>query len=175
MQARGRCVCFGSSRTDAQGPGAALAHACGAELARLGWTVMSGGYEGSMGAVSRGASEAGGRVIGVTTPIFSTREANPALDEELSEADYPARMATLLRQGQAYLGLPGGLGTLSECLAAWCLATIGQLGGPLVLFRNPWEPVVGRILELEEVAHDSDAVIRWIDSPDELAAALAGR
>ena len=103
-----------------------LARACGVMLAELGWTVMTGGYEGAMGEVSRGAREAGGRVIGVTTPLFADRIPNEALHEEWTEPDYLARMSTLLRQGQAFVGLPGGLGTLSECLAATCLASIAS-------------------------------------------------
>ena len=145
-----------------------LARACGAVLAELGWTVTTGGYEGAMGEASRGAREAGGRVIGVTTPLFADRIPNEALHEEWTEPDYLARMSTLLRQGHAFVGLPGGLGTLSECLAATCLASIGQLGGPVVLFRDPWEPVFERIAGLDEVGPELAGILIWIDDPSGL-------
>ena len=77
-------------------------------------------------------------------------------------------MSTLLRQGHAFVGLPGGLGTLSECLAATCLASIGQLGGPVVLFRDPWEPVFERIAELDEVGPELAGILIWIDDPSGL-------
>jgi uncharacterized protein (TIGR00730 family) len=167
-----RCVCFGSSRTATATAAERLAHECGAELARLGWTVMSGGYEGTMGAVSRGAREVGGRVIGVTTPIFEDRRANEALHAEFREPDYLARMATLLRQGHAFVGLPGGLGTLSECTVAWCLASMGHLAGPLLLFRDPWEPVFEAVSKLEEVPDELPSLLHWIDSPSDLERCL---
>lgn len=172
MTAERRCVCFGSSRTDPDSSPGRVAHACGVEIARLGWTVMSGGYEGAMGAVSRGAREAGGRVVGVTTPVFPQRVGNPSLHEEWVEPDYLARMTTLLRQGHAFVGLPGGLGTLSEWMAAWCLASIGQLAGPLVLFRSPWEPVFLQVRELDEAGPDLDHLVQWIDGPEDLSKAL---
>ncbi len=172
MTVERRCVCFGSSRTDPDGAAGRLAHACGVEIARLGWTLMSGGYEGAMGAASRGAQGTGGRVIGVTTPIFQARTPNAALHEEWTEPDYLARMSTLLRQGHAFLGLPGGLGTLSEWMVAWCLASIGQLPGPLVLFRDPWEPVLLGVCDLEDVGDDLATLVHWIDGPPDLARVL---
>jgi len=142
------------------------------EIAGAGWTVMTGGYEGVMGAVSRGARQAGGRVIGVTTPIFTARRANDALHEEWSEPDYLARMGTLLRQGHAFVGLPGGLGTLSEWLVALCLASIRQLGGPVFLFRDPWKPVFDTILTLPEAGPELAGLVHWIDEPASLAEGL---
>ena len=58
------------------------ARALGAELARRGFVVCTGGYGGVMEAVSRGAKEAGGRTIGVTAAVFSAR-ANTWVDEEI--------------------------------------------------------------------------------------------
>lgn len=133
---------------------------------------MTGGYEGVMGAVSRGAREEGGRVIGVTTPVFVERVPNEALSEEWSEPDYLARMSTLLRQGHAFVGLPGGLGTLAEWLTAVCLASIGQLGGPVILFRDPWEPVFAQVMRLPEVDQEGAKFVRLVNNVDELMAAL---
>lgn len=168
MAVENRCVCFGSSRIDPAGDQARLAQECGSTLAALGWTVMTGGYEGAMGAVSRGAREAGGRVIGITTTVFPERVPNDALHEEWTEPDYLARMSTLLRQGHAFVGLPGGLGTLSECLAATCLASIRQLRGPVILFREPWEPVFDAVGSLPEVGPELDRILSWIDQPAQL-------
>ena len=172
MSGERRCVCFGSSRVSATSETARLAHECGGALAGAGWTVMTGGYEGVMGAVSRGAKAAGGRVIGVTTPVFRERTPNDALHVEWPEPDYLARMSTLLRQGHAFVGLPGGLGTLSEWLAAACLVSIGQLGGPVVLFRDPWEPVLREVLRLPEVEPEVAEFVRLVNNVDDLMQAL---
>ena len=61
---------------------------------------------------------------------------------------------------------------MSEWMVAWCLASIGQLSGPLVLFRDPWEPVFLRVRELKEINVDLDGLVRWIDGPEDLSKAL---
>ena len=109
---------------------------------------------------------------GVTTPVFADRTPNEALHEVWSEPDYLARMGTLLRQGHAFVGLPGGLGTLAEWLAAVCLASIDQLGGPLVLFREPWEPIFETVLALPETGPEIARLVHWIEDPAELATVL---
>jgi len=172
MSEERRCICFGSSRVAATSDSGRLAHECGRALARAGWTVMTGGYEGVMGAVSRGAREEGGRVIGVTTPIFNERVPNEALHEEWSEPDYLARMSTLLRQGHGFVGLPGGLGTLAEWLTAMCLASIGQIRGPVILFRDPWEPVVREVMRLPEVEHEASEFVRLVNNVEGMLEAL---
>ncbi|MBT8477903.1 MAG: LOG family protein, partial [Gemmatimonadetes bacterium] len=91
---------------------------------------------------------------------------------EWSEPDYLARMGTLLRQGHAFVGLPGGLGTLAEWVTAVCLASIGQLGGPVVLFRDPWEPVLAQVLRLPEVDPEIEEFVRLVNNVDGLMGAL---
>ncbi|MEJ5198439.1 MAG: DNA-binding protein, partial [Anaerolineae bacterium] len=61
---------FGSSRREEESALYREAYELGRVLAGAGYAVLTGGYNGSMAAVSRGAAEAGGRVIGVTCAIF---------------------------------------------------------------------------------------------------------
>ena len=169
-----RIVCFGSSRIH---PGEAAyeqAQRVGRVLAERKLSVLTGGYGGAMEAISRGSHKAGGRVLGVTTTIFTARTANPHLHEEFVETDYVSRMATLLRQGHGYLGLPGGLGTLSEWVTAWCLATIQQLPGPLWLFEDPWRPVVDALQQVPEIASAHLGHLRWVHDADDFARQLDG-
>jgi hypothetical protein len=173
MEKQQSVVVFGSSRCREGSAAYEQARECGRLLGAAGITVISGGYDGSMGAVSRGARDAGGRVEGITTRIFADREANPWLDEIHEEIDYPARMSRLLRSGTAYLALPGGLGTLSEWSTAWCLASIGQLGGPLWAFRQPWKELHDAIVQLPEVSPAAAEIVGWLDGPAELDAILA--
>src|SRR5262245_12732371 len=65
-----RIAGFGSSTARPGSPAWTLSHDLGAELARAGATVMTGGYGGIMEACSQGANEAGGMVIGVTVELF---------------------------------------------------------------------------------------------------------
>ncbi len=165
-------VAFGSSRCQ---PGSAdwdQAFAVGQTVGRRGLKLVSGGYHGSMGAASQGARGAGGQVVGITTDVFSDREPNTHLTEEIRHGTYSVRLAALLEAGDGFVVLPGGLGTLSELTTAWCLASIGQLGGPLWVFREPWAPLADLALALGEVADQHHQHLTWVESADELAHSL---
>jgi uncharacterized protein (TIGR00730 family) len=167
-----RIVCFGSSRVSRGDEAWKLADAVGEILGRRGLIAVSGGYQGTMGAVSEGARRVGGRVVGVTTSIFRERRANEHLDEEYVEPDYPARLAMLMRHGHGFVALPGALGTASEWITAWCLGTIDQLGGPLWAFEDPWRPVANALMALPEVDERTAAVLRWVRDPAHLDSEL---
>jgi len=165
-------VCFGSSRVGAESPAARSAETVGRILAERGITVLSGGYDGVMDAVSRGATEAGGAAIGVTTPIFPRRDPSRHLTAQWTEPDYLARLATLVRQAHGFVALPGGLGTLSEWVTAWVLLTIRQAPGPLFLFEDPWRPVFEAILAVDEVDPAHAEHVHWLRDAADLAPAL---
>ena len=120
---------FGSSRTAPGSLAWAQAEAWGRIAAEHGFAVASGGYGGSMEAVSRGAKDAGGLVIGVTAPdLFKSRSgANAHVDLELPAPTLTGRIERILEVSRAALALPGGLGTLTEILVAWNLAYIQRL------------------------------------------------
>ena len=167
-----RVVAFGSSRVQPGDPAHDLALAVGGHIGRHGLTVVSGGYAGTMGAVSEGTARAGGRVVGITTRSFADREANSHCDEVEVHDDYPSRMAALLRAGALFVALPGSLGTVSEWVTAWCLASIGQLGGPLWVFREPHAPVGDALMGLPESAAKHAEHLRWLDDADDFSRAL---
>ena len=115
----------------------------GALLAGLGWTVCTGGYGGVMEAVSRGAKEAGGRTVGVTTQVFSHRTGNPWLDEVIHTDTLINRARTLIERGDGYIALKGGIGTLTEISLVWSLLqTQAFPSKPFVLLRDPWEDLL---------------------------------
>ena len=155
-------VTFGSSRVKPGEPTFELALAAGRVLGRRGLCVVSGGYAGTMAAVSQGVRETGGRSIGITTPVFQEREPNRNLDEISSQPDYPARLAALLRSGDLYLCFPGGLGTISEWISAWCLASIGQLSGELWCFHQPFQALAESIARQEEVGAEQLARVLFL-------------
>ena len=171
---RRRFVCFGRSRVGPDDPSARTAEAVGRILGARGIDVLSGGYEGVMGAVSRGAREGGGEAIGVTTPIFTAREPNEHLTSHWVEPDYLSRLATLCRQANGFVALPGALGTLSEWMTTWCLLTIGEAEGPLFLFEDPWRPIVEAVLTLGELDPVHTSHLHWIVEAEDLARALDG-
>ncbi|MER3537454.1 MAG: DNA-binding protein [Thermus sp.] len=93
----------------------------GQVIAEEGFGVANGGYQGGMEAVSRGAKERGGFVVGVTAPaLFPERAgANPYLDLEIRAKSLLDRLEKLFTLAEAFLALPGGVGTLTELLLAW--------------------------------------------------------
>jgi uncharacterized protein (TIGR00730 family) len=167
-----RIVVFGSSRCPEGGEVWSQAYEVGRQIGERGLTLVSGGYDGAMGAASRGVHESGGRVVGIITTIFTERTPNRYLDEERVESTYQERMAALLGAGDGYVALPGALGTLSEWLAAWCLATIRQLPGPLWAFEDPWRPFAESVMGLAEVAPEHRDLVRWVNEPAQLGREL---
>ena len=134
---------FGSSRREENSDLYREAYELGRLLAQAGYKVMSGGYGGSMAAVSRGAAEAGGQVIGVTCALFDPLAPNQWLHEEVKAPDLLARLACLMERGDGYVALRGGIGTLSEVTLAWSLLQTRSLKDrPLVLLGADWQALM---------------------------------
>ncbi len=115
-------------------------------LAGQGHTVLTGGYIGTMEAVSRGAAEAGGHVIGVTCEEIEKWRplgANRWVKEEWRKNTLIERLQTLVEECDAALALPGGPGTLAEISLTWNLMIIGRLHRrPLILIGDGWQSVL---------------------------------
>ena len=118
----------------------------GSLLGRAGLTVINGGYIGTMEAVSKGASLAGGHVIGVTCKeIESWRNvgANPYVQEEIRCDTLMDRLNVLVHECDAAIALPGGVGTLAEILLLWNLLVIHAIPSkPLILVGEGWKAVL---------------------------------
>ncbi len=112
---------FGSSSVAASDPEFAEARRLGRILAEGGAGVATGGYGGVMEAVSQGAAEAGGEVIGVTAPrLFPHRAGpNPFVRTEIPAHDAHERDRILLETASATITLPGSIGTIVEFTEAW--------------------------------------------------------
>ena len=134
---------FGGSKTPAVSPDYQEALALGRGLAQAGHIVLTGGYRGSMEAVSRGAAEAGGQAIGVTCgEIESWRgvQPNPWLTEKVQCATLNERLYYLVTECDLAIALPGGIGTLTELSLTWNLMVIDSIPHkPLLLVSSGWE------------------------------------
>ena len=93
----------------------------GSTIARAGLAVVTGGYGGTMEAVSMGAHLAGGHVIGVTAPpLFPQRTgANPYVAEEVPATSLAHRLDEMILRASGALALPGSIGTATELLVSW--------------------------------------------------------
>ena len=165
---------FGSSRSAPGTPAWDEAEAWGRKIAEAGFAVATGGYAGSMEAVSRGAKAAGGLVVGVTAPdLFKSRSgANAHVDLELPAPTLTGRIERILELSRAALALPGGLGTLTEILVAWNLAYIQQLQGepPFPIGVDAaWRPLLRPHLELTA---SELGLLRFLEGADDVGAFL---
>lgn len=125
------CVFCGSSFGD-DARYARAARETGAEIARRGWTLVYGGARvGLMGVVADAALGAGGRVVGVVPRFLYEREVGhdgiSALEIVGSLTERKLRMGEL---SDAFLSLPGGIGTLDELFEAWSWSQVGLQSKP---------------------------------------------
>ncbi|HLE92709.1 MAG TPA: LOG family protein, partial [Anaerolineales bacterium] len=121
---------FGGSQPKEGDAAYAEAQDLGRLLAERGHTVLTGGYIGTMEAVSRGACEAGGHVIGVTCEdieAWRPIKANAWVKEEIRKKTLIERLHALIHDSDAALALPGGAGTLAEISLMWNLMIVETL------------------------------------------------
>ena len=114
-------------------------------IAENGHTVLTGGYTGIMEAVSKGAAEKGGKVIGVTCQELENwrnNRANQWVSEEWKLPTLRERLWTILSNSDLGIAMPGGIGTLAEISMLWNHQIIGILSNsPIILVGEEWHKV----------------------------------
>ncbi len=169
-----RVAVFGSARLLPEDPEYAEARRAGELIARKGWTLCTGGYDGAMAAASEGASAAGGHVVGVTVSGWSAhRSANRWVAEERAADSAVARLTELVHS-DAWVAMAGGVGTLAEVALAWNLLQTGELGPrPLVLLGPRWRAVLPVLREQLVVGDHDMRLVTLADDPESAVAAVA--
>lgn len=142
----GPCVTvFGSARFSPDHAYYKLAQRMGAEISKVGFTVMTGGGPGIMEAANRGAREAGGRSVGCNIQLPHEQQPNAYLDTFVEFRYFFVRKLMLVKYSYAFVAFPGGFGTMDEMFETAVLIQTGKIRGfPLVLMgRDYWEPLLG--------------------------------
>jgi len=170
---RRRITAFGSSRITADEPIFADVERLSSKLANTGWDGMTGGHQGMMAAFSQGIRQGGGHVRGITLECFPTPPDN-TLSEEIRARDFFERMQVMIEQTDAYLVLPGGLGTLAELAMSWDLMAINVLESrPLILYGDMWKAVHDQLLDSLVMSVDHGFKLMTIcETHDEVLTAL---
>ena len=161
-----------------------LATAVGTELARRGHSLVSGGGSVScMGAVARAARAGGAHTVGVIPRVLlDLAVADDDADELLVTDDMRARKGLMDSRADAFLTLPGGLGTLEELLEIWVSRTLAMHAKPVVVLDpdGVFEPLRAQVDLLVEggfVREGAQGAVTWVRDPgeafDAIDAALA--
>ncbi|HEX8435749.1 TIGR00730 family Rossman fold protein [Archangium sp.] len=153
MELKSVCV-FCGSRNGTRPEYLAGARALGAELARRGLTLVYGGTSvGLMGAMADAALAQGGKVVGVLPKVLSDREiAHPRLTELHLVDSMHTRKAMMAERADAFIAMPGGIGTFEELFEITTWAQIGIHHKPIGLlnvadFYAPLLTLVRRAVE----------------------------
>ncbi|MBK8901110.1 MAG: LOG family protein [Anaerolineaceae bacterium] len=158
---------FGSSAPQPGSGPFAEAQQVGRRLAEAGFAVATGGYSGTMTAVSQGACEAGGHVIGVTCDQierFRPLGPNRWVKEEIRYPTLRDRLLHLVTKSDGMIVLPGGIGTLSEMALAWSFLQVGEVPTqPLVLLGPLWRQTVQAFYAPEYVREKDMALLLFAD------------
>jgi uncharacterized protein (TIGR00730 family) len=159
---------------------AASAYEVGQRLAELGVElVYGGGGGGLMGRLSQGALDAGGRVYGVIPRFMVEREwgrlHEPGVEMHVVDTMH-TRKAMMAERAQAFLALPGGLGTLEELFEVWTWQTLGLHAKPIGLLNiaGYWDPLVAMLRRTAGHGFTSGATVDSLVVADDLDAALDG-
>jgi uncharacterized protein (TIGR00730 family) len=174
---------FGSARTPREHPHYAAGVKIGAELARAGYAVITGGGPGAMEAANRGASEAGGLSVGLGIELPFEQDLNEWVDVGIAFRYFFVRKTMFVKYAQAFVILPGGFGTLDELFEALTLVQTRKVTRfPVILFGTDyWSGLLTWIrttlaeagtinatdLDLITVTDDIDEVLTVIQAADD--------
>jgi uncharacterized protein (TIGR00730 family) len=164
--------------------------ALGRGLAHAGITVIFGGGSiGIMGAVADGALGAGGQVIGIIPDFLARREvAHTAISEMIVTDSMHSRKRRMFEMSDAFVTLPGGLGTLDETFEMITWRQLDQHTKPIIIcdvggWAAPFLALIDALIaqgfapsyakDLYEVLHSADAVVARLSEQPAIEQATA--
>ncbi|MGC4932979.1 TIGR00730 family Rossman fold protein [Gordonia sp. DT30] len=169
---------FGSARLTPGSPGYELAVGMGRALGEAGYAVITGGGPGSMEAANKGAFESSATSIGLNIELPFEQHLNPWVDLGMNFRYFFVRKTMFVKYAQAFVCLPGGLGTLDELFEALTLVqTKKVVRFPIVLVgREHWsglldwmrDVLVGKAM----ISPDDLDLLHVVDEPDEAVAII---
>ncbi|MHB8459291.1 MAG: LOG family protein [Candidatus Limnocylindrales bacterium] len=169
---------FGSARLGPDEPAYELARTIGRLLAEAGYAVITGGGPGAMEAANRGCQEAGGLSIGCNIELPHEQYINRYVDLGIEFRYFFARKTMFVKYADAFVILPGGLGTLDELFEALTLIQVGKIRHfPVVLVgRAYWGGLVEWMRTTQVPAGTIDAadleLFQLTDDPEEAIAII---
>ena len=165
---------FGSSRVTPGEETYEKTVAIAKKLAENGCHIITGGGPGIMEAGNKGAREGGATSVGLNISLPMEQKPNSYVDIQLDFKYFFVRKVIFLKYAQAYVGMPGGFGTLDEIFEAITLIQTKRIKPfPLILVGSDywdtlWEWVRGNLLERKLVSSEDVDLVTILDDPDEV-------
>ncbi|KQV11213.1 lysine decarboxylase [Rhizobium sp. Root1203] len=163
----------------------AAGRALGQEIAEYGLRlVYGGGTKGIMGAVASGTLSNGGQVTGIIPEFLidmeATRHSLGQLNELIVTPDMHVRKHTMFERSDAFVALPGGIGTLEEIIEIMTWAQLGRHEKPMVFanINGFWDPMMELLRHMTDegfvhTAHRVQPLV--IDNVSEIIPAIMAR
>jgi uncharacterized protein (TIGR00730 family) len=132
----GPCVAvFGSARYKEDHEYYQLTRKLSGEIAKLGYTIMTGGGPGLMEAANRGAKDVKGKSVGCNIILPHEQEPNPYLDKWVDMNYFFVRKTLLIKYSYVFVIMPGGFGTMDELFEAMTLIQTKKIQDfPVIIF-----------------------------------------
>lgn len=148
-----------------------LAYKTGKLLANAGFATVTGGGPGLMNETMRGAFENSGKTIGIRLKIPGRSHSEYATEHLVFDALNP-RQEKLLALGDAFVSLPGGIGTIYEIAAVLALKRKGEIPEekPLILIDEyfaPYKKMMENMVEEGFLNHDFREYFQYVKTPEE--------
>ena len=169
----GPCVTFfGSARFDENHEYYQMTRKAAGEVARLGFTVLTGGGQGLMEAANRGAKDVGGKSVGCNIVLPREQEPNAYLDKWVNIRYFFVRKTLLIKYSFAFIVVPGGFGTLDEFFEALTLTQTKKINQfPIIVFDRTYHKELLEHIELmkkkKTISNEDLSLILVTDSIDE--------
>ncbi len=170
---------FGGARVQRSHPTYALAREIARSLGEEGFAIVTGGGPGAMEAANRGAKDADAPSIGLNIKLPREQDSNPYADTVLHFDYFFARKVMFVKYSCAFVGLPGGFGTLDEMFECLTLKQTEKMKNfPVILFGSEfWSGLVNwlneQCLQQNLISKKDLGLFRVTDSPEEVCSIIA--
>ena len=164
---------FGSSRTEPDSPVYQATENLAGQLVRNGFNVISGGGPGVMEAANKGASEAGGKSVGLHIHLPSEQQPNEYANVKLDFKYFFIRKVMFVKYAVAYVIMPGGFGTLDELFESLTLIQTNRIRSfPVILMNQEyWKGLIKWLKETllkQQAISESDLdIFTLVNTPEE--------
>ena len=169
---------FGSARTKPEHPYYKLTEEIALQLSNAGFSVISGGGPGIMGAANKGAFAGRGTSVGLNIELPFEQIGNPYQDISQNFQHFFMRKVMFVKYASAYVVMPGGFGTLDELMEVITLVQTGKTRKiPIILVgKDFWAGLLdwlkNRLVAEGMAAEDDLNLIQLIDEPNAIVEAI---